>query len=70
LVIPSWAPILPPDTASVDDGSKEVMAMLDEREMEAKPDADKGLECPSCGDRFPSKETLEEHSKEAHQLAG
>jgi len=20
-----------------------------------------GLECPTCGDRFPSKETLEEH---------
>ena len=20
-----------------------------------------GLECPACGDRFPSKETLEEH---------
>jgi hypothetical protein len=42
--------------------------MLDEPDMEAKPDADKGLECPTCGDRFPSKETLEEHTKEAHQL--
>jgi len=44
--------------------------MLDEPDMEAKPDSDKGLECPTCGDRFPSRETLEEHSKEAHRLAG
>jgi hypothetical protein len=44
--------------------------MLDEPEMEARPDSAKGLECATCGDRFPSKETLEEHTKEAHQLTG
>ncbi len=43
--------------------------MIDPENVEAKPDA-KGLECPTCGDRFPSQETLEEHTKEAHQLAG
>jgi len=42
--------------------------MLDDPEIEANRDANRGLECPSCGDRFPSKETLEEHTKEAHQL--
>lgn len=43
--------------------------MLDEPDIEAQPDPDRGLECPTCGDRFPSRETLEEHSKGAHQLA-
>jgi C2H2-type zinc finger protein len=43
--------------------------MLDEPEIEAKPDA-KGHECPTCGDRFPSQETLEEHTKEEHKLTG
>ena len=28
----------------------------------------KGPECPTCGDRFPSKETLQEHMDEAHKL--
>lgn len=42
--------------------------MLDEPETEARPDA-KGHECPTCGDRFPTKETLEEHIEEEHQLA-
>ena len=28
----------------------------------------KGPECPKCGDRFPSKETLDEHMDEAHKL--
>jgi hypothetical protein len=27
-----------------------------------------GLECPTCGDRFPSKETLEEHLPTHKQL--
>jgi hypothetical protein len=27
-----------------------------------------GLECPTCGDRFPSKETLEEHLPSHKQL--
>jgi hypothetical protein len=43
--------------------------MLDEADLEAQPDADKGLECPTCGDRFPTRETLEEHTREAHRLA-
>lgn len=43
--------------------------MLDEPEIEAKPDSN-GFECPTCGGRFPSQETLEEHTDEAHQLAG
>lgn len=43
--------------------------MKDEPESEAKPES-KGFECPTCGDRFPSQETFEEHTKEAHQLAG
>lgn len=43
--------------------------MIDEPEVEAMPEV-KGPECPTCGDRFPSKEALEEHTKEAHQLAG
>ncbi len=30
----------------------------------------KGPECPTCGDRFPSKETLQEHIDEAHKIAG
>lgn len=28
----------------------------------------KGPECPTCGDRFPSKETLQEHLDQAHKL--
>lgn len=47
----------------------EVSTMIDEPEVEAKPNPE-GPECPTCGDRFPSQETLEEHTKEAHQLAG
>jgi hypothetical protein len=27
-----------------------------------------GLECPTCGDRFPSKESLEEHLPTHKQL--
>ena len=47
---------------------------MDEVDPLGKPDASEqdkalagaggvmsGLECPTCGDRFPSKETLEEH---------
>jgi hypothetical protein len=48
--------------------------IMDEVDPSSKPDAADedqvlagsgsvtgGLECPSCGDRFPSKETLREH---------
>jgi hypothetical protein len=51
---------------------------MDKAPMPMKPDeADieaagtsmpKGLECPTCGDRFPSQETLDEHLPE-HKIA-
>lgn len=34
---------------------------------EAQADV-KGPECPTCGDRFPSKETLQEHMDGVHKL--
>lgn len=43
--------------------------MLDDPNIEAKPEG-KGLECPTCGDRFPSQETLDEHTRDEHNLAG
>jgi hypothetical protein len=56
---------------------KEVRYMVDalddpkDRESAAEASgAVKGPECPTCGDRFPSKETLQEHIDEAHKLTG
>jgi hypothetical protein len=34
--------------------------------VEAKPEG--GPECPTCGDRFPSKESLQAHIDEEHKL--
>jgi hypothetical protein len=60
--------------------TQEVNAM-DEVDAPGKPNADdedqalagagnvtSGLECPTCGDRFPSRETLEEHLPTHKQL--
>jgi len=45
------------------------MENIDEPAAEASADV-KGPECPKCGDRFPSTETLQEHLDEAHKLTG
>jgi hypothetical protein len=38
----------------------------DDMKVEAKP---QGPECPKCGDRFPSDETLQAHLEHDHDAA-
>jgi hypothetical protein len=41
--------------------------LVEEPEIETKPQV-AGPECPTCGDRFPNKESLQEHINDAHKL--
>jgi len=49
----------------VEGGEKPMDELVAEGQAEVK-----GPECPRCGDRFPSKESLQEHMDEAHKLTG
>ena len=49
------------------DSSKEVNLAMDDPTTQATPEV-RGPECPTCGDRFPSKETLQEHIEQEHKL--
>jgi hypothetical protein len=40
----------------------------DELKVDAKPEG--GPECPTCGDRFPSRESLQAHIAEEHKPTG
>ena len=50
------------------DESAKPKAADEEKALAGAGAVSSGLECPTCGDRFPSKESLEEHLPTHKQL--
>jgi hypothetical protein len=46
---------------------EDVQTPLSNPRVEASPKAG-GPECPTCGDRFPSQQSLDEHVAQEHKL--